>query len=85
MRAIGHISPEAAAGGPIAAVQDGDTITIDIPGRKLTLHLTVEEIQKRLTQVKLLKKTATPALQKYAALVTSADRGAILEIPECLK
>lgn len=83
--AIGHISPEAAAGGPIAAVQDGDTITIDIPGRKLTLHLTAEEIQKRLTQVKLLKKTATPALQKYAALVTSADRGAILEIPECLK
>lgn len=83
--AIGHISPEAAAGGPIAAVQDGDTITIDIPGRKLTLHLTTEEIQKRLAQVKLLKKPATPALQKYAALVTSADRGAILEIPECLK
>ncbi|WP_455787979.1 dihydroxy-acid dehydratase [Acidaminococcus fermentans] len=83
--AIGHISPEAAAGGPIAAVQDGDTITIDIPGRKLTLHLTAEEIQKRLAQVQLLRKPATPALQKYAALVTSADRGAILEIPECLK
>lgn len=83
--AIGHISPEAAAGGPIAAVQDGDTITIDIPGRKLTLHLSAEEIQKRLAQVQLLRKPATPALQKYAALVTSADRGAILEIPECLK
>lgn len=83
--AIGHISPEAAAGGPIAAVQDGDTITIDIPGRKLTLHLSAEEIQKRLAQVRLLRKPATPALQKYAALVTSADRGAILEIPECLK
>lgn len=83
--AIGHISPEAAAGGPIAAVQDGDTITIDIPGRKLTLHLSAEEIQKRLAQVQLLRKSATPALQKYAALVTSADRGAILEIPECLK
>lgn len=83
--AIGHISPEAAAGGPIATVQDGDTITIDIPGRKLTLHLSAEEIQKRLAQVRLLRKPATPALQKYAALVTSADRGAILEIPECLK
>lgn len=83
--AIGHISPEAAAGGPIATVQDGDTITIDIPGRKLTLHLSAEEIQKRLAQVQLLRKPATPALQKYAALVTSADRGAILEIPECLK
>lgn len=83
--AIGHISPEAAEGGPIAAVQDGDTITIDIPGRKLTLHLSAEEIQKRLAQVQLLRKPATPALQKYAALVTSADRGAILEIPECLK
>lgn len=83
--AIGHISPEAAAGGPIATVQDGDTITIDIPGRKLTLHLSAEEIQKRLAQVQLLRKPATPVLQKYAALVTSADRGAILEIPECLK
>lgn len=83
--AIGHISPEAAAGGPIATVQDGDTITIDIPGRKLTLHLSAEEIQKRLAQVQLLRKPATPALQKYTALVTSADRGAILEIPECLK
>ncbi len=83
--AIGHISPEAAAGGPIATVQDGDTITIDIPGRKLTLHLSAEEIQKRLAQVQLPRKPATPALQKYAALVTSADRGAILEIPECLK
>lgn len=83
--AIGHISPEAAAGGAIATVQDGDTITIDIPGRKLTLHLSAEEIQKRLAQVRLLRKPATPALQKYAALVTSADRGAILEIPECLK
>lgn len=83
--AIGHISPEAAAGGPIATVRDGDTITIDIPGRKLTLHLSAEEIQKRLAQVQLLRKPATPALQKYAALVTSADRGAILEIPECLK
>lgn len=70
--AIGHISPEAAAGGPIATVQDGDTITIDIPGRKLTLHLSAEEIQKRLAQVQLLRKPATPALQKYAALVTSA-------------
>lgn len=83
--AIGHISPEAAAGGPIAAVEDGDTITIDIPRRKLTLHISEEALQQRLTKITPLHKPATPSLQKYAALVTSADRGAVLEIPENLK
>lgn len=83
--AIGHISPEAAAGGPIAAVEDGDTITIDIPGRKLTLHISEEALQQRLAKITPLHKPATPSLQKYAALVTSADRGAVLEIPENLK
>ena len=79
---IGHISPEAAAGGPIAAIQDGDIITIDIPGRKLTVQLSADEIAKRLEDVKHIVKPRTPALAKYAALVTSADKGAILKLPE---
>ena len=82
--AIGHISPEAAAGGPIAAVQNGDEITIDIPNRTLQLHISDEELAERLRHVKPLIKPRTPSLAKYAALVTSADRGAILEIPDAI-
>ena len=82
--AIGHISPEAAAGGPIAAVQNGDEITIDIPNRTLQLHISDEELAERLRHVKPLIKPRTPSLAKYAALVTSADRGAILEIPDVI-
>lgn len=82
--AIGHISPEAAAGGPIAAVQNGDEITIDIPNRTLQLHISDEELAERLRHVKPLIKPRTPSLAKYAALVTSADRGAILEIPDMI-
>jgi len=78
---IGHISPEAAAGGPIAAVEEGDFITIDIPNRMLTLEVSQEEIQRRLALVKPLIKPRTPSLAKYAALVTSADKGAILQLP----
>ena len=83
--AIGHISPEAAAGGPIAVVEDGDMITIDIPNRRLELEVPEEIIKERLSRWKPLVKERTPSLAKYAALVTSADRGAILEIPEALK
>jgi len=79
---IGHISPEAAAGGPIATVEEGDFISIDIINRVLTLEVSQEEIQKRLTLVKPLVKPRTPSLAKYAALVTSADKGAILQLPE---
>ena len=83
--AIGHISPEAAAGGPIAVVEDGDMITIDIPNRRLELEVPEEIIKERLSRWEPLVKERTPSLAKYAALVTSADRGAILEIPEGLK
>lgn len=79
---IGYISPEAAAGGPIAAVEEGDKIIIDIPDRTLTLCVPDEEIQRRLSQVKHIHKEATPALRRYAALVTSADQGAVLKIPD---
>ena len=79
---IGYISPEAAAGGPIAAVEEGDKIIIDIPHRTLTLCVPEEEIERRLKVIKHVKKPATPALQRYAALVTSADKGAVLTVPE---
>ena len=78
---IGHVSPEAAAGGPIAAVEEGDRIIIDIPNRTLTLCVPEEEIQRRLERVRHIHKPATPALERYAALVTSADRGAVLQLP----
>lgn len=79
---IGHISPEAAAGGPIGAVEEGDKIIIDIPNRTLTLCVPDEEIQRRLKEVKHLRKERTPALDRYSALVTSADKGAVLKRPE---
>jgi len=77
---IGHISPEAAAGGPIAIVEDGDKILIDIPARRLEVVLSDEEIARRLQSVQHVKKPATPGLRRYAAMVTSADRGAVLEL-----
>lgn len=76
---IGHISPEAAAGGPIAAVEEGDKIIIDIPNRRLELCVPQEEIERRLAKVCHIHKPATPALARYAALVTSADQGAVLK------
>ena len=79
---IGHISPEAAAGGPIAAVEEGDRIIIDIPNRSLTLCVPDEEIQRRLANIKHIRKERTPALNRYAAQVTSADQGAVLKAPE---
>lgn len=79
---IGHVSPEAAAGGPIAAVQDGDEIIIDIENRSLTLLVSNEEIERRLTNIVHVKKPATPALRRYAAAVTSADQGAVLHTPK---
>lgn len=78
---IGHISPEAAAGGPIAAVEEGDKIIIDIPNRTLTLCVPDKEIARRLKNIRPLVKERTPALGRYAALVTSANRGAVLALP----
>lgn len=77
---IGHISPEAAMGGPIALVEDGDTITIDIPNRRLTLNITEKELRERKNKWTSPKPKVTEGyLSRYAKLVTSADRGAILE------
>ena len=79
---IGHVSPEAAAGGPIGAVKEGDKIIIDINSRTLTLCVPDEEIQRRLKEVNHPKKERTSALDRYSVLVTSADKGAVLKRPE---
>ena len=76
---IGHISPEAAASGPIAAVQEGDIIEIDIPNKTINVRLTDEEIQKRLAQLPEFEpKVKTGYLARYAKDVSSANRGAVL-------
>ena len=77
--AIGHISPEAADGGPIAVVRNGDMIEIDIPGKRLNLLISDEELKKRLSQWKPRKKELKGYLKRYARLVRSASVGAILE------
>jgi dihydroxy-acid dehydratase len=74
--AIGHISPEAAEGGPIAAVRNGDMIEIDIPSKKLNLLISKEELKKRLSKWKPPKKELKGYLKRYARLVTSANTGA---------
>jgi dihydroxy-acid dehydratase len=77
---IGHISPEAAEGGPIAIVQDGDTIILDIPNRKLELKLPDNEIKKRFENWKPREpKIKTGWLARYAKVVTSANTGAIVK------
>lgn len=80
---IGHISPEAAVGGPIALVQEGDKISIDIPNMTINMDVSEEELEKR----RLAWKSREPKikegyLQRYAAQVTSGNRGAILKKPE---
>jgi len=77
---IGHVSPEAAEGGPIALVQDGDTIEIDIPARLLNLKVSKEEIDKRRKAWKAPALKATKGyLARYQTLVSSADKGAIFK------
>ncbi len=80
---VGHVSPEAAAGGPIALVHAGDVIEIDIPGRKLNLLVSEEELAKRKAGWKRpAPKIDFGYLARYAAAVTSADTGAVLQKPE---
>lgn len=81
--AIGHISPEAAERGPIAAVRQGDIISIDIPNRKINVDLTDEEIETRLDELPVFEpKIKKGYLARYAQMVTSASTGAILKVPE---
>ena len=78
---IGHISPEAAVGGPIALVKEGDTIRINIPENKLELAVSDEELARRKAEWQPREpKVNTGYLARYAAIVTSGNRGAVLEI-----
>ena len=81
---IGHVSPEAAVGGPIALVEEGDIISINIPELKLERQMF---LMKRLAARKAKwqprePKVTTGYLARYAAMVTSGNRGAILEVPK---
>lgn len=77
--AIGHVSPEAAHGGPIALVREGDKISIDIPEKRLSLLVSDEELAKRRLEWKPPKQRVNEGyLVRYASLVSSADKGAIL-------
>jgi dihydroxy-acid dehydratase len=78
----GHVAPEAASGGPIAAVADGDTIVFDLPARKLTLDVSATEIRKRLAGWKAPAPRYTKGvLAKYALLVSSSSLGAVTLVP----
>ncbi len=76
---VGHISPEAAEGGPIALVKEGDLIEIDIPNRRLVLKVSEGELERRRKDWKPKKRKVRGVLARYARLVTSGARGAILE------
>ena len=85
---IGHVSPEAAAGGAIALVQDGDLIAIDIPARSIELQISDEELAERRARLEATTgyqpadrdRPVSAALRAYAAMVTSADRGAVRDV-----
>jgi dihydroxy-acid dehydratase len=77
---VGHITPEAQVGGPLAIVENGDAITIDAENRKLTLHVSRAEIKKRLAKWKAPKPRYTRGvLAKYASAVNSASEGAVTD------
>lgn len=83
--AVGHISPEAAAGGPISLIEDGDEIIIDLVQRKIDMAVSDEELEQRKKRVPKFKaKVTTGYLARYTALVTSAHTGGVLKIPDDL-
>jgi len=79
----GHVAPEAANGGPIAALRDGDIILFDIPNRMLSVELTAEQIEQRLTNWKApAPRFTSGVMAKYAYLVSSSSRGAVTALPQ---
>jgi dihydroxy-acid dehydratase len=78
---IGHVSPEAAAGGAIGKLRDGDTIEIDIPARSIRVVLSDEELAARTPFPQTRERPTPQSLQAYAAMVSSADKGAIRILP----
>jgi dihydroxy-acid dehydratase len=80
--AIGHVSPEAAVGGPIALIEEGDRITVDIPNKSLSVAVSDEELAARRKNWKPRKpRITTGYLARYAAMVTSGSKGAVLQVP----
>ena len=77
---IGHVSPEAAAGGPIGLVQDGDIIDIDIRARTMHLEVTDAELAQRRAVWQPVRRELTGWLKRYAAMVTSGSEGAVMRI-----
>ena len=75
--AIGHVCPEAAAGGPIGVIRDGDIIDIDIVKGEINLRVSEQELRQRLASFKPLEKPVDGYLKRYRAQVTSASKGAI--------
>jgi len=83
--AVGHISPEAAALGPIALIEDGDMVTIDLVHRTLNVDVTDDELKQRKAHLQPFKaKVRSGYLARYTALVTSANTGGVMQIPEHL-
>ena len=91
---IGHVSPEAAEGGEIGLIEEGDSIVIDIPGRSIRLDVSDEELERRRTAMEakgadawkpLRERTVSAALQAYALLTTSASRGAVRDLSQAQK
>lgn len=76
---IGHISPEAAAGGPIAAIENGDIVSINVKERSIKLELSDDEIEERLSKVKPVERNLKGWLSQYQQLATSADKGGVLK------
>lgn len=80
---IGHVSPEAAVGGPIALIEEGDIIKIDIPANTINVAVSDEELETRRAKWQPREpKVTTGYLARYASMVTSGNRGAVLEIPK---
>ncbi len=78
---IGHVSPEAAVGGPIALVEEGDIISIDIPNNRLDMKVSDEELAARRAKWQPKEQHLTGYLARYRELVTSGNRGAVLQVP----
>ena len=77
---IGHVSPEAAAGGPIGLIRDGDMITLDIPARRLEVEVSDEELARRRAEWQPVQRELSGWLKRYAAMVTSGSQGAVLSV-----
>ena len=76
---IGHVSPEAAAGGPIGLLRDGDMVVLDIPARRLDVDLSEDELARRRAG-RAPQRALTGWLKRYTAMVTSGSQGAVLQV-----